>query len=67
MKQNGDGKYSKRFESLWAVMVKVDAKQAGEISGELISSIIGCSPAHGERLLMDKIRIKMRRYPEQTP
>ena len=56
------GKFQERFEKLWALMARIDARKAQEISGKLVSGVIGCSERYGNYLFMEKLRRRFKNY-----
>ena len=63
MKKRGQGRFQQRFDALWAIMAKVDVKNAGEISPWLVSRIIGCSERRARGLISVKMNyIRGNRY-----
>lgn len=56
MKRFRSAIYRERFNRLWDALGLCEARDAGEISPEIIAGIIGCSVDYAGRLLFRRVR-----------
>ncbi len=61
MKRFRSAVYRERFDRLWDALGRCEARNAGEVSPEIISGIIGCSVDYAGRLLFFRIRGTIRK------